>query len=126
MTEKPKNTLSKEERLCGKNAISNLLAGAEFFGESCLKYCYVENGIEINRILISVPKKLFKKAVIRNLLKRRIRESYRKQKSKLQLERSLDILLVYRSKAVYSYEEIFGAIGKILERINEGHGKEEK
>ena len=41
-----------------------------------LRYCFrPDSGAEENRIMVSVPKKMFKRAVKRNLLKRRIRES---------------------------------------------------
>lgn len=129
MTEKSLNTLSKEERLCSKNAISELLAKGEFFGEGSIKFRYAKNMAGINRIMISVPKKVFKKAVIRNLLKRRIRESYRKQKSLLNMDSSVDILFIYGSKAILSYEEIYNNIRRILEQINRSlqeHDKEEK
>lgn len=125
MTNKALNTLSKQERLCGRSAISELLAGAEFIGIDNIKYCCAKNEEGINRIMISVPKKLFKKAVIRNLLKRRMRESYRKQKETLKFD-GIDILFVYKSKAILSYEEIYSNVKKVLEHINQKNDKEEK
>ncbi len=121
MTEKPLNTLSKEERLCSKSAIEELLAKGGFISVGNMKFCHTENTVGMNRIMISVPKKLFKKAVIRNLLKRRIRESYRKQKALLQIDGNVDILFVYKAKAILSYEEIYILVGEIIERINTIH-----
>ena len=69
--------------------------------------------------MISVPKKLFKRAVKRNLLKRRIRESYRKQKHDLAVQGGLDVLFMYSTKDILSYEEIYSAIGNIIKNINE-------
>lgn len=75
--------------------------------------------------MISVPKKFFKRAVKRNLLKRRIRESYRKQKGALSVRGSVDLLLMYPTKEIISYDEIYAAVGKIIEKINSRYGGEE-
>lgn len=77
-----------------------------------------DTGCEHARILVSVPKKIFKRAVKRNLCKRRIREAWRKQKHLLNNENGMDILFIYSSKEVLNYEEIHTAIGQIIEKIN--------
>ncbi len=119
MDENTCNTLPKKERLCGKTSISLLLAKGKHGNVPNMRYLFMRNtGKEQNRILISVPKKLFKRAVKRNLLKRRIRESYRKQKHNLTMEGGLDVLFMYSTKEILSYQEIYDAIGLIIERIN--------
>ena len=112
-----RNTLSKEERLCGKNAISTLLAKGKFAKIDNLSYCFKANEVGFSRIMISVPKKFFKRAVKRNLLKRRIREAYRTQKHMLE-GTNYDILFMYRTKEILTYDQIFTAIGKIMEEIS--------
>ena len=64
------------------------------------------------RILISVPKRFFKRAVKRNLLKRRIREAYRVQKVA-----GVDILFQYASADVVDFATIMAEITEILARI---------
>ncbi|MBO5709262.1 MAG: ribonuclease P protein component [Bacteroidales bacterium] len=114
------NTLPKEERLCGKTGISHLLAKGRHGNVPNMRYlCLKNNGKEFNRIMVSVPKKLFKRAVKRNLLKRRIRESYRKQKHDLNLKSGVDLLFMYSTKEVLSYEEIYKTVGQIIRKINE-------
>ena len=114
-----RHTLPKKERLCGKTAISKLLAKGRHGKVPGLRYCFSsDSGAEDNRILVSVPKKLFKRAVKRNLLKRRIRESWRKQKHALSGIKGCDILFTYSVKEVLTYEEIYASIGKIIDRIN--------
>ena len=114
------NTLPKEERLCGKTGISHLLAKGRHGNVPNMRYlCLTDNGKEFNRIMVSVPKKLFKRAVKRNLLKRRIRESYRKQKHDLNLKSGVDLLFMYSTKEVLSYEEIYKTVGQIIRKINE-------
>ena len=120
-----RNTLPKKERLCGKTAISKLLAKGKHGSVPGLRYlCLYGNEAEVTRMMVSVPKKSFKRAVKRNLLKRRIRESWRKQKQMLSVEGNLDILFMYVVKEVLSYEEIYAAVGQIIENINSKYGTE--
>ena len=73
-------TLPKRERLSGKTAISTLMKKGRWGGAGCLKYCILSpGGAEFNRLIVSVSKRSFKRAVKRNLLKRRMREAYRTQ-----------------------------------------------
>ena len=118
------NTLPKKERLCGKTAISKLLAKGKHGSVPGIRYqCLYGTDSGVNRIVVSVSKKFFKRAVKRNLLKRRIRESWRKQKHMLTLEGNLDILLIYSVKEILSYEEIYTAVGQIIENLNERFGQ---
>ena len=119
MENKVANTLPKKERLCGKKGIESLLAKGKHGNAGAIRYIYtLDNGEEYSRILVSVPKKLFKRAVKRNLLKRRIRESYRKQKHILAAT-GVDVLFMYSTKEVLSYEAIYTAVGQIIAKINE-------
>lgn len=70
------------------------------------------------RLMISVPKKNFKRAVKRNLLKRRIRESWRRQKNLLQAETGVDILIMYSTKEIMPYEQVYQSVGQILEKVD--------
>jgi ribonuclease P protein component len=117
-SQKP-NTLPKRERLCGKTTIGHLLAKGKHGNVPGLRFLYLTNtGSETNRILVSVPKKMFKRAVKRNLLKRRIRESWRKQKHILQTTGGTDILFIYPTKEIQTYEQIYTCVGQIIEKIN--------
>ena len=121
MEQQTRNTLPKKERLCGKTGISMLLAKGKHGNVPGMRYiCLKGTGQEENRIMVSVPKKLFKRAVKRNLLKRRIRESYRKQKHNLAVSCGLDVLFMYSTKEILSYDEIFTAVGHIIDKINKG------
>ena len=113
------NTLPKKERLCGKTTIGQLLAKGKHGNVPGLRFLYMTNtGTETNRIMVSVPKKMFKRAVKRNLLKRRIRESWRKQKHALQTTGGTDILFIYPTKEIQTYEQIYACVGQIIEKIN--------
>ena len=113
------NTLPKQERLCGKRGIDRLLAHGRHGNVGVLRYRYLsDNGEEKSRILVSVPKKLFKRAVKRNLLKRRIRESWRRLKHQLNGEKGMDILFMYSTKDVLTYQEIYTQVEAIIEKLN--------
>jgi len=110
-------TFSKEERLCGKTAISSLMNKGKWGRFGHFKFCTLSKGEDgANRIMVSVPKKNFKRAVKRNLLKRRIREAYRTQKELLPL-RGTDILFFYESSSVATSEEIRHDVRGILEHL---------
>ena len=83
--EERKYTLDKTERLCSKNLIERLFAGGNrsfpaFPLRVVYMYLHPDEGSSDVSILISVPKKRFKRAVKRNLVKRQIREAYRLNK----------------------------------------------
>ena len=121
-----RNTLPKKERLCGKTAISKLLAKGKHGSVPGIRWqCLYGTESGVNRIVVSVSKKFFKRAVKRNLLKRRIRESWRKQKHMLTLEGNFDILLIYSVKEILSYEEIYAAVGQIIANLNDRFGQKQ-
>lgn len=72
------------------------------------------------RIIISVPKRIHKKAVSRNLIKRRIREAFRLQKEEFYsltgtTDLKIDCMLMYTSKEILPYEELKKAVFKSVQ-----------
>ena len=109
-------TLSKSERLCGKKAIAGLMERGKGGVTGCLRYKFLKSGeADVSRILVSVPKRHFKRAVKRNLLKRRIRESYRLQKDLLPAP--VDIAFLYLDREVLPYDDIFAAMTAALTAV---------
>ncbi|MGY4384468.1 ribonuclease P protein component [Pedobacter sp. UYP24] len=87
------NTFTKEERLCSKKLLDLLFKN----GSSFLLYPFRISYLPIRathqypvQVVINVSKKRYKRAVDRNLIKRRIREAYRLQKE-LQLYTSISV-----------------------------------
>ncbi len=76
----------------------------------------------IVKFAISIPKRKFKKAVTRNLIKRRTIEAYRKQKSAFYqtlqtYNKKIALFLIYTSDHVSSYSEIEKIIEVILQKL---------
>ena len=82
-----------------------------------------EGGIAPNRLLVSVPKRYFKRAVKRNLLKRRMREAYRLQKELLGCS-GVDFLLSWTSKEVGDWEMVRDEVATALTRISKAVAKQ--
>jgi ribonuclease P protein component len=73
-------------------------------------------------LLISVPKKRFKRAVKRNRVKRQIREAYRKHKELLlnvyqNEEQNLMLAVIYLSDRLVDSSEIEEKLASLLVRI---------
>ena len=79
-----RNTFKKAERLNSRTLIEKLFAGGNKSIPAFpvrVVFMPVDNEtLPTASILISVPKKRFKRAVKRNLVKRQVREAYRKNK----------------------------------------------
>ena len=108
-------SLPKSERLCGKKAIAGLMEHGKGGSAGCLRYRFLP-GEDVTRILVSVPKRYFKRAVKRNLLKRRIRESYRLQKDILPVP--VDIAFLYSAREVLPFDDIFAAMKEALTAVS--------
>jgi len=121
-------TLKKHEILRSKKIIKELFDnGSSFFLYPFKVYYLPYLRQDTNQVLFSVPKRNYKRAVDRNLLRRRIREAYRLNKGFLtdgQKEMfSLSIVLIYISKSKLPYSEIENKLNKVLTRLNKTEKK---
>ena len=116
-----KHTLPKAERLSGRTTISTLMRSGKYLSTTGIRCCFLMRDDEApSRMMVSVPKRLFKRAVKRNLVKRRLRESYRLQKELLPA--GVDLMLIYTSSEILPFADLFEATGRILRQIA-GHGE---
>ena len=114
-------SLPKAERLCGKTAVVGLFEHGKSSSAGCIRCKYLVRADDgPSRIVVSVPKRHFKRAVKRNLLKRRLREAYRHQKDLL--GPSVDVLFIYTSTEVLPYETIYADMTAVLTAIRHALG----
>ncbi len=123
--------LSKYERIKLRSEVKELFESneKEILNLYPLKVLWVLKTATSNKhsgvkILVSVPHKKIKRAVKRNLIKRRIREAYRLNKLQLVAKakakrKSILIAFVYVSSSVKKYAEIESAVkAAVQEMIN--------
>ena len=80
------NSFPKSEHLCGDKRIGQLFIQGDAFIAYPLRVVYLiapKKDVESASVMVSVPKKRFKRAVKRNRLKRLMREAYRLNKQPL-------------------------------------------
>ena len=118
----PRFTFKKKERLSRKKYIQELFNNGSSFFLYPFKVFYLPHNEEgtPTQWLISVPKKLHKTAVARNLIKRRVREAYRLHKNQINLSsgKSLFIAYIYVSNEILPYEEIENKLNLSFVRLN--------
>ena len=118
-------TFSKEERLCGEKEIDQLFEKGEKFKEGSFRVIWQETKEKSEfpaKILISIPKRNIPKANQRNMLKRLLKECYRKQKKSLyqlllQKEKHIIFAIIYQKTDALKYKELESEINLILNRL---------
>ena len=114
----------KNERLCSKKVIDKLFIEGKSVFVYPVKIVYLETSLPAkNKVqaAFTVGKRNFKRAVKRNLIKRRMREAYRLNKQKFYDElgeKQLAVFFIYTAKTISDYKQIETAIIKGLKKLS--------
>lgn len=122
-------TFKKEERLCSKRLIEDLFSEGKSFSHYPFIIYYKNNQLPDSypaQVLVTVSKKKLRKAVDRNLMKRKIREAYRLLKPQLystirKSGSNYSIAIVYiahnNTASTNFHNKLGGAIQKLMLKI---------
>lgn len=116
-------TFGKSERLCSKKSIKELFNRGSSFYIYPFKVIFLptsDQNVDKQQLLITVPKRTFKKAVDRNKIKRRIREAYRLNKKHFPIttKNPLMIAYIYTAKESLNYQLIQEKLKDSLLRLS--------
>jgi ribonuclease P protein component len=120
-----RETFDKSERLCSRKIIEILFETGNIFHNSLFKVVWNKGQDTIPgpaQVTFSVSKRGFSLAVTRNLIKRRMREAYRKNKKPLYdhlLSQNIKIafVVIVKGKAVPDYASIEKAIRDVIQKL---------
>ena len=118
---KERFTLPKEERLCSRKALEKLFEGSN---KSIMAYpirvVFQQTEETGTRIMVSVSKRFFKRAVKRNRIKRQLREAYRLNKHILKpATGGLNIAFLWISNDILPTQKVMDRMQNLLTKINE-------
>ena len=127
-----RNTLSKSERVASRNTVETLFGGGHSRALSAfpLRMVYMlaprAEGEPAAQMLVSVPKRWFKRAVKRNRIKRQVREAYRTSKHQLLADidtlfpgQKLVMAFIYMDGELLPSAEIDAKLKNLLCRVGE-------
>jgi ribonuclease P protein component len=118
-----KNTLSKSDRLTSGVVISKIYDKGKHLNDYPFKIVWlIETGEAGLKVVFSVPKRKFKRAVDRNQIKRKLREAYRNHKHDCQKATEVQntrvsLFLIYLGKDIPQSEIVEDKIILLLNRL---------
>jgi ribonuclease P protein component len=126
-----RETFDKSERLCSTKLISGLFENGNIFYNSLFKVVWFISPVTLPcpaQVAFSVSKRGFRLAVTRNLIKRRMREAWRKNKSilydSLASENSQIVLIVIMTgKSVPDYNRVEKSMKEIISKLGKVGGE---
>lgn len=115
----------KKQKLCSEKEIEKLFVSSNFIVERPLKVIWIlkKNTDDVSvKTLVVVSKKKIKLAVERNFIKRRIKESYRLHKNKLEAflkthKCQLNLAIIYQHNKKLDYKTIDMKINLLVNRL---------
>jgi ribonuclease P protein component len=124
----------REERLKSQKIIGELFKTGKSVAAYPLRLVWLDNpsfppshtgggAVAPVQVTVSVSKKKFKRAVDRNLLRRRTKEAFRLQKENIYIKltdnQSFAWLIIFTAKEILDYKEIERGMKKLIRRFQE-------
>lgn len=132
MTGKGRFTLKKEERISSRKLTDKLFgkSGSKAMSAFPLRMVYTmcdkqDNDEPQAKMLVSVPKRYFKRAVKRNRVKRQVREAYRKNKHLLATpmqdnpDKYVALAFIWIDDKLHNTQEVEQKVQNLLNRLGE-------
>jgi ribonuclease P protein component len=110
----------KSQRLASKKLITLLFEKGKAINLGQLRCIAMQHPVQQDtqtQALFTVPARNFKRAVDRNLLKRRMREAYRLNKSLLPPQQTWLLAYIYTAKEILPYQAIEQKMAEALKRV---------
>lgn len=116
-------TLPRQERLHSLSAVRRLFARGESGFVYPFRYVVLAEPADSSsvEVMFSVPKRMHKRAVRRNLLRRRTKEAYRLNKLPLHeaaAAHAVSMALIYSSKETLEYKTIENAVKRVVSEVS--------
>jgi len=119
-------TFRKEERLCSKVLTDKLFTDGKTVYSHPLRFVFINVGEGSERypvqVVFSVPKRNFKRATDRNLIRRRMREAYRLEKSSYYEPficngKHIALMIIFTDKAIADFNVIQHSLSKGMKKV---------